>query len=106
MRSSDSANRPSQATSVRIRCRVGISQIEAKAAAQNRYSSGCQRARAVTLSVARASKEVVMVLPSSLRRPAREQALRPPDQHHDHDGVNDEGAEFGHVIFAGDVADA
>src|SRR5450830_83663 len=43
---------------------------------------------------------------ASSRRGAGEQSLRPPDQHDDHDGVDDEGAESRHVIFAGDVADA
>src|SRR4249919_144304 len=35
---------------------------------------------------------------------AREQALRAPDQHHDHDRVDDERSELRHVIFARDVA--
>src|SRR5207247_114357 len=37
---------------------------------------------------------------------AGEQALRAHDQHHDHDRVDDEGAESRKVVFAGDVADA
>ena len=37
--------------------------------------------------------------------PAREQALRPQDQHHDHDRVDHERPHLWHVIFAGDVAD-
>jgi hypothetical protein len=32
--------------------------------------------------------------------------LRPPDQHHDHDDVDDERAELRRVVFAGDVAEA
>src|SRR5437660_8950733 len=38
-------------------------------------------------------------------RGAGEQALRPPDQDHDHDGVDDERTELRHVVLAGDVAD-
>jgi hypothetical protein len=37
---------------------------------------------------------------------AGEQALRPPEQDHDHDRINHERAELGHIIFAGDVGDA
>src|SRR5258706_16309653 len=51
------------------------------------------------------------------RRPARswlhssgsgaaEQAVRTPDQDHDHDGVDHKRPQLGHVVFAGDVADA
>src|SRR3954449_9431369 len=42
----------------------------------------------------------------STRSGAAEQAVRTPDQDHDHDGVNDERPHLRHVIFAGDVADA
>src|SRR3989442_1790129 len=45
MRSSESANSPSQAISVRIRWRSRSRNTLASAASQNRYSSGCQRAR-------------------------------------------------------------
>ena len=38
--------------------------------------------------------------------PAREQALRAHDQGHDHHGVDDEGADRGDIIFAGDVEHA
>ena len=38
--------------------------------------------------------------------PAREQPLRPHDQRHHHHGVDDEGADRGDVIFAGDVEHA
>ena len=43
---------------------------------------------------------------ASTRRGAAEQAVRTPDQDHDHDGVDHERAHLRHVIFAGDVADA
>src|SRR5215510_10141053 len=43
---------------------------------------------------------------TSPRRAAGEQALRPPDQYHDHDRVDDEGAELRDVIFSRHVADA
>src|SRR6516225_9544828 len=39
-------------------------------------------------------------------RRAGEQPLRPQDQEHDHDRVDDEGSEPGNVIFAGNVSDA
>ena len=40
------------------------------------------------------------------RRPAREQALRPDDQHRDHDAVDDEGARVRDVVLARHVGDA
>src|SRR5215475_234989 len=43
---------------------------------------------------------------TSPRRAAGEQAVRPPDQYHDHDRVDDEGAELRDVIFSRHVADA
>src|SRR5581483_10383588 len=78
-----------------------------KATSQKTNSSGCQRARAATLSWARAmrEREAVMALRSFRCAAAGEQTLRSPDQHHEHDRVDHEGAELGHIIFAGDVAD-
>src|SRR6266536_5371546 len=35
-----------------------------------------------------------------------EQACRPPHQQRDHDQINEECAEPGHVVFAGEIADA
>src|SRR3954471_21929148 len=46
------------------------------------------------------------VIAGSPRSRAAEQAVRTPDQDHDHDGVDDERAHLRHVILAGDVADA
>src|ERR1700681_3700087 len=40
----------------------------------------------------------------STGRGAAEQAVRTPDQDHDHDGVDHERPELRHVVFAGDVA--
>src|SRR5450631_3819668 len=77
------------------------------APSQNTISSGCQRARAASHSVAtRMAMGGGSITGASSRRGAGEQSLRPPDQHDNHDGVDDEGAERRHVIFAGDVADA
>ena len=42
--------------------------------------------------------------PSDLARGAQ-QTPRPPNQDHDHDGVDDEGTELRHVIFAGNISD-
>src|SRR3954471_7924808 len=103
MRSSESANSASKAISVKIRYLPGNSQIVEKAAAQNRISIGSQCARA-----ARARDTIELVSFAFIGLPARrarEQSLRAPDQDHDHDRVNDEGAERWHIIFAGDVAD-
>src|SRR5690349_9746392 len=104
MRSSESANNASQAISVRIRYLPGKSQIVERAATQKTISIGCQRARA-----ARSRATVALVSLSVMRSPScrpREQPLRAPDQDDDHDRVDDERAERGHVIFPGDVADA
>jgi hypothetical protein len=81
--------------SVRIRWRVGNSQMVEAATSQNAISIGDQRARRDRNSVTWAA-----------RRRAREQALRPPQQHHDHDAVDHEGAERRHIVFPHDVADA
>src|SRR5450755_1130207 len=81
--------------------------MAANAPSQNTISSGCQRARAASHSVAtRMAMGGGSITGALSRRGAGEQSLRPPDQHDDHDGVDDEGAERRHVIFAGDVADA
>src|SRR3979409_1613821 len=37
---------------------------------------------------------------------AAEQAVRTPDQDHDHDGVDHERPQLRHIVFAGDIADA
>src|SRR5712691_579410 len=111
MRSSESANRPRIAISVRIRWRPGKRKIVAKAAIQKTISESRQRARLITRRAASGGARGAELTPrvrwpASFRGPAREQSLRTPNQHHDHDGVDGEGAEFGHVIFAGDVGDA
>src|SRR6266478_709421 len=49
---------------------------------------------------------VTAVIAGSSRGGAAEQAVRTPDQDHDHDGVDDERAHLRHVIFSGNVADA
>src|SRR3981189_716811 len=49
---------------------------------------------------------VCAVISASTGGGAAEQTVRTPDQDHDHDGVDYERAELGHVVFAGDVADA
>src|SRR5262245_62163806 len=105
MRSRESANRPSQATSVRIRCRPGRRNTLASAASQKTYSYGRQRARVArrrVTSVTSGDGATTIDLPAG----AGEQALRTQNQEDDHDRVNDEGAELRHVVLAGDVGDA
>src|ERR1044072_2918101 len=110
-RSSESANSARIAISVRIRCLVGSRKIDASATSQNAISSTLQRVRAASrpwasLTSCGCAARSVMSLGNSLGNRAREQALRPPDQHHDHDDVDDERAELRRVVFAGDVAEA
>src|SRR4029078_7237873 len=102
MRSSESANNASRRISVMIRYREGNRNAQASTTIQNAISLGRQRARAIAW--AEISGRAVM--PASPPRGAAEQAVRAPDQDHDHDGVNHEGPELGHVILAGDVADS
>src|SRR5579883_173043 len=108
MRSSESANIAQMQISVRIRCLLGNTQIEASASSQNAISRSDQRARRVRKPVTSAASggESAASAIASPRRRAREQPLRAPQQHDDHDAVDDEGAERGQIIFAGDVADA
>src|SRR5262245_1611037 len=106
MRSSESANKASQAISVRIRCRLGSRNRLASAASQKAYSRGRQRARVArrwATSPTSADGIATSTLPA---RGAGKQPLRPQDQNDDHDGVDHEGSEFGHVILARDVGDA
>src|SRR3954462_12043408 len=49
---------------------------------------------------------VAAVIAGSSRGGAAEQAVRTPDQDHDHAGVDDERTHLRHVVLAGDVADA
>src|SRR4030095_13688840 len=100
MRSSESANRPSHAISVRIRCRPGSRNTLASAASQKTYSKGCQRARVArrwATSATSGDGAATIGLPAG---GAGEQALRTQDQNDDHDGVDHEGPEFGNVILA------
>src|ERR1044072_670510 len=114
-RSSESANSARIAISVRIRCLLGSRKIDASATSQNAISSTLQRVRAASrpwaslTSCGFAARSVMSLgnsLDNSLGNRAREQALRPPDQHHDHDDVDDERAELRRAVFAGDVAEA
>src|SRR4029453_6100531 len=107
MRSSESANKASQAISVRIRWRPGRRNTLASAASQKTYSSAPQRARTARWRATCSASGVGMSAgPALLAGGAGEQALRPQDEHDDHDGVDDEGPEFGDVVLAGDVGDA
>src|SRR5512145_1460306 len=104
MRSSESANSASTAISVRIRCLLGRNRMVASATSQKAISSGCQRARPARYRLmSGAIVGVVKGLPpgdASSGGSARKQALRAPDQDHDHDGVDDEGPELRHVVLA------
>src|SRR5437660_9196353 len=106
MRSSESANRASHAISVRIRCRPGSRNTLASAASQKAYSNGRQRARRARRRATSATSADAIGGPRLLAGRAGEQALRTQDQNDDHDGVDDEGPEFGDVILARDVGDA
>src|SRR6476620_10850242 len=101
MRSSESANNASRKISVMIRYREGNRNAQASTMIQNAISLGRQRARAIAWDEISGSA----LMPDSPRRGAAEQAVRAPDQDHDHDGVDHERPELGHVIFACDVAD-
>src|SRR6266567_3616611 len=153
MRSSERANSPRMAISVRIRCRLGSRrrgrggrggggggvlwgggpppppgggggaagggggggprspphpcpfQGEGVACGSRGANSPATNARRVSEPASRPRNIVDLPRPSSCGY-AAEQALRPPDQHRDHDGVDDEGTELGDVILAGDVGDA
>src|SRR6478672_7782782 len=102
MRSSESANKARRRMSVMIRYRDGNRNGRASTMIQNAISLGRQRARAMAWDETSGS----VLMPGSPRRRAAEQAVRAPDQDHDHDGVDHEWPELGHVILAGDVADA
>src|ERR1043165_5862989 len=79
----------------------------ANAMIQNAISSALKRDLEARMSAARRTRVRSWLIRSgSFRRRTREQALRPPDQHHDHDDVDDERAELRRVILAGDVAEA
>src|SRR5262245_7038532 len=107
MRSSESANRASQAISVRIRYRLDSRKTLASAASQKAYSSAPQRARSARWRVTCSASGVGMSAgPVLLAGGAGEQAPWPQDQHDDHDGIDDEGPELGDVVLAGDVSDA
>src|SRR5712692_3682887 len=107
MRSSESANNASQATSVRIRWRPGSRNRLASAASQKTYSNGRQRARVARWRATWSRSGDGIGEPSPLLAGgAGEQALRPQDQDDDHDGVDDEGSEFRDVVFARHVGDA
>src|SRR5215510_10150012 len=107
MRSSESANKASQAISVRIRYRPDSRNTLANAASQKAYSSAPQRARAARWRATCSASGVGMSAgPALFAGGAGEQPPRPQDQHDDHDGIDDEGPEFGDVVFAGDIADA
>src|ERR1700749_955011 len=101
MRSSERANSASIAVSVRIRCLPGNSQMVAKAKTQNAISSGDQRARRPRYDDTSPAASLI----ASPRRATGKQTLRPPDQHNDHERVDHKGAEFWHVILAGDICD-
>ena len=105
MRSSDSANRPATSDLVDERgARRGRrgSPRGSRARRRSRASASAPDARdaprdgARGLGVRRAHRAV----------PAREQALRADDQRRHHHRVDDEGADRGDVIFAGDVEHA
>src|SRR4029078_1667053 len=100
MRSSESANNASRRISVMIRYREGNRNAQASTMTQNAISLGRQRARAIAWDEISGSA----FMPGSPRRGAAEQAVRAPDQDHDHDGVNYEGPERCQVLIAGGVA--
>src|SRR5206468_11940895 len=68
---------------------------------QNATSLQCQRA----CCLAWRPTSACAVMADSTGGGAAEQAVRAPDQDHDHDGVDDERSELRTVVFAGDVAD-
>src|SRR5262249_18402282 len=105
MRARESANRPSQAISVRIRCFPGSRNTLANAASQKTYSYGRQRARVARRRVTSPTSgdgAATIGLPAG---GAGKQALRTQDQNDDHDGLDHERPEFRDVILAGDVGD-
>src|SRR5207245_3584342 len=73
---------------------------------QKAYSNGRQRARRARRRATSATSADAIGGPRLLAGRAGEQALRTQDQNDDHDGVDDEGPEFGDVILARDVGDA
>src|SRR5882757_10931543 len=75
---------------------------QANARIQNAISLARHRARPMAWD----ETSVSAVIAGSTRGGAAEQTVRTPDQDHDHDGVDHERPELGHVILAGDIADA
>src|SRR5258707_15210122 len=102
MRSSESANNASRRIAVMIRYREGNRNAQPSTRPQNAISLGRQRSRAIAWDERSGSA----VMSGSSRGRAAEQAVRAPDQNHDHDSVDDEWSHLRHVIFAGNVADA
>src|SRR6185437_518510 len=90
------------AVSVRMRCFPGNSQMVANASTQNAISNGDQRARRARYDETSLPASV-MASPSGA---AGEQALRPPEQDHDHDRIDHKRAELREIILAGHVGDA
>src|SRR3954470_11139516 len=103
MRSSESANTPRIAISLRISSRLGNSASATAAAAQKASSPRRQRPRRARSAWTRSASACAMAIRSAR---SSEQALRAQDQDDDHERVDDEAAEGRDVIFAGDVGDA
>src|ERR1700730_4530015 len=95
MRSSDSANNPSRTMSVMIRKREGNRNAQASARIQNAISLQCQRASRAALCPTSAGA----FMANSTGRGAAEQAVRTPDQDHNHNGVDHERADLWHIVF-------
>src|SRR4051794_8112223 len=87
--------------SVMIRYRDGNSKGQASTTTQK--ATSLTRQRLLAIADAETSLAAFMASPRSA---AAEQAVRAPDQDHDHHGVDYERPHLGHVIFSGDVADA
>src|SRR6266581_7666091 len=69
---------------------------------QNATSPRCQR----PCWMAWYPTSACAVMACSTHSRSAEQAVRAPDQDHDHEGIDHEGAHLGNVVFAGDIADA
>src|SRR5450432_3216318 len=75
---------------------------QASTTIQNAASPQCQR----PCWMAWYPTSACAVMARSTRGGAAEQAVRTPDQDHDHQGIDHERPHFRNVIFAGDIADA
>jgi hypothetical protein len=97
-RSSDTANSATMAISLMISAWLGS-------------SSGARKPRATapapTASPAARSRLLLWIAGAHALPPWRtNRPLRPPQQDHDHQAVDDEGAHLGDVVLAGHVGDA